>query len=148
MWSALTDERTCLPFTIAAGPRQRSHSWISVPRDSWPYLTVSYSRLPHPGGPGPRIYIPQEQGGQVIPLGLGWCAPVFMWMATYIALPYPRRCLLLARIHGHFSWFRNNALVSTSLQLPFLYPWTLLTPSDGLCPRTVSQRRSVCQQVA
>jgi hypothetical protein len=28
MWGALSDERTGLPFTIAAGPRQRSHSWV------------------------------------------------------------------------------------------------------------------------
>jgi hypothetical protein len=33
MWGALSDQRTGLPFTIAAGPRQRSHSWIRVPRD-------------------------------------------------------------------------------------------------------------------
>jgi hypothetical protein len=25
MWGALSDERTGLPFTIASGPRQRSH---------------------------------------------------------------------------------------------------------------------------
>jgi hypothetical protein len=58
-----------LSFTIAAGPRQRSHSRFRVPRDSWPHFTVSDSRLPQPGGPGPRIYIPQEQGGPVIPPG-------------------------------------------------------------------------------
>jgi hypothetical protein len=57
MWGALSDKRTGLPFTIAAGPRQRSHSWLWVPRDSWPYFTVSDSRLPQPGGPGPHIYI-------------------------------------------------------------------------------------------
>jgi hypothetical protein len=34
MWSALSDERTVLSFTIAAGPRQRSHSWVRVPWDS------------------------------------------------------------------------------------------------------------------
>jgi hypothetical protein len=28
--------------------------------------------LPQPGGPGPRIYIPQEQGGPVIPPGTGF----------------------------------------------------------------------------
>jgi hypothetical protein len=71
MWGALSDERTGLPFTIAAGPRKRSHTWVRVPRDSWPYFTVSYSRLPQPGGPGPRIYIPQEQGGPVIPSAQG-----------------------------------------------------------------------------
>jgi hypothetical protein len=54
-----------LRFTIAAGPGQRSHSRVRVPRDSWPYFTLSDSRLPQPGGPGPRIYIAQEQGGPV-----------------------------------------------------------------------------------
>jgi hypothetical protein len=34
--------------------------------------TVPDSRLPQPGGPGPRIYIPQEQGGPVIPPGTGF----------------------------------------------------------------------------
>jgi hypothetical protein len=60
MRGALSDERTSLPFTIVAGPRQRSHSWVRVPQDS---------RLPQPGGPSPRIYIPQEQGCPVIPPG-------------------------------------------------------------------------------
>jgi hypothetical protein len=50
-------------FTTAAGPRKRSHSRVRVPRDSWPHFSVSYSRLPQPGGPGPRIYIL---------LGTGW----------------------------------------------------------------------------
>jgi hypothetical protein len=31
MWGALSDERTSLSFTIAAGPRQRSHSRVRVP---------------------------------------------------------------------------------------------------------------------
>jgi hypothetical protein len=60
-----------LSFTIAAGPRQRTHSQVRVPWDSGPHFTVSDSRLPQPGGPGPRIYIPQEQGGPVIPPGTG-----------------------------------------------------------------------------
>jgi hypothetical protein len=33
-----------------------------------PYFTVSFETL-QSGGPGPCIYIPQEKGGQVIPLG-------------------------------------------------------------------------------
>jgi hypothetical protein len=61
-----------LSFTINAGPRQRSHSRVWFPQDSWPYFTVSDSRLPQPGGPGPRIYILQEQGGPVIPPGTAW----------------------------------------------------------------------------
>jgi hypothetical protein len=56
-------------FTIAASPRQRSHSQIREPRDSLSYFTVSNSRLPKPEGPGPRIYIPQEQGDPVLPPG-------------------------------------------------------------------------------
>jgi hypothetical protein len=34
MSDAVSDERTGLRFTIAAGPRQRSHSWVRVLRDS------------------------------------------------------------------------------------------------------------------
>jgi hypothetical protein len=67
LWGALPNERTGLQFTIAAGPRQCSHSRVRFPRDSWPYFTISDSRLPQPGGPGPCIYIPQEQGAPVIP---------------------------------------------------------------------------------
>jgi hypothetical protein len=33
MWGVLSGERTGLPFTIAADPRQRSHSWVRVPWD-------------------------------------------------------------------------------------------------------------------
>jgi hypothetical protein len=62
----LSDERTGLSFTIAAGPLQRSHSRVLVPRDSCPHFTVSDSKLPQPGGPGPRMYIHQEQAGPVI----------------------------------------------------------------------------------
>jgi hypothetical protein len=72
IWGAHSDERTGLPFTTAAGPRQRSHFWVWVPRDSWPYFTVLDSRLSQPGGPGPRIYILQEQGGPVIPSSTGF----------------------------------------------------------------------------
>jgi hypothetical protein len=38
-------ERMCLSFTIAAGPRQRIHSQVRVPQESWPHFTVSDSRL-------------------------------------------------------------------------------------------------------
>jgi hypothetical protein len=66
MWGALSDERMGLPFTTAAGSRQRSHSWVRVPRDSWPYFTVSDSRLHQPGRPRPRICIPQALGSLVV----------------------------------------------------------------------------------
>jgi hypothetical protein len=34
-------------------------------------LLFQFFRLPQPGGPGPRIYISQRQGGPVIPPGTG-----------------------------------------------------------------------------
>jgi hypothetical protein len=70
MWGAHSDER--MSSAIAGGPRQRSHSRIKVPRDSWSYFSVSDSRLPQPGGPGPHIYIPQEHGGPVLTTGTGF----------------------------------------------------------------------------
>jgi hypothetical protein len=45
MWGALSDERTHLSFTIAAGPSQRSHSRVRASWGSQPYFTVSDSRL-------------------------------------------------------------------------------------------------------
>jgi hypothetical protein len=42
-----------------SGPRQRSHSQVRVPWDSWTYFTVSDSRLPQPGGDrSPYLYPP------------------------------------------------------------------------------------------
>jgi hypothetical protein len=35
-------------------------------------LLSQFLRPPQPGRPGPRIYIPQEQGGPDIPLGTGF----------------------------------------------------------------------------
>jgi hypothetical protein len=54
MCGAFSDERTGLSFTIAAGPRQRSHSRIRVPWDSRPYFTVSDSGLPFLSPPTTR----------------------------------------------------------------------------------------------
>jgi hypothetical protein len=42
---AVSDDTTGLSFTIADGPRHRSHSRVRVQWDSWPYFTVSDSRL-------------------------------------------------------------------------------------------------------
>jgi hypothetical protein len=72
MCDSLSGERTGLPFTIAAGPRQRCRSSVKVPKDSWQYFTLSDSRLSQPSVPGPRIYIPPEQGVPVIPPGTGF----------------------------------------------------------------------------
>jgi hypothetical protein len=54
IWGSLSDERPCLPFTIPAGPRQRSHVLVRVSYYSWPYFTVSDSRLPFLSPPTTR----------------------------------------------------------------------------------------------
>jgi hypothetical protein len=51
MWVTVSDERTGLSFSIAAGSCQRNHSQIRVPWDSWPYFTISDSRLPFSSPP-------------------------------------------------------------------------------------------------
>jgi hypothetical protein len=55
MWSALSDERTVLSFTIAASSRQGSHSRVQVPWDLQLYFTVSDSRLPFSSPPTTRM---------------------------------------------------------------------------------------------
>jgi hypothetical protein len=70
-----------LSFTIAAGPRQRSHSQVRIPRDSWPHFTVTYSRLLYPGEPGPRIYIRRNKVARLHPQALDY------WLNS-ILVPY------------------------------------------------------------
>jgi hypothetical protein len=100
MWGALSDERTGLLFTIAVGARQRIHSWVQVPRDSWPYFSDSDSRLRQAGGSGPRIYIPQEQGGPVISTGTTVSVPFLQLLGTdHIETPrLQRECYRSVRI--------------------------------------------------
>jgi hypothetical protein len=51
---------------------------------------------------------------------------ILICTAAYIVSLILGEILLLGRIHGHACWFRSNALVSKSLQLPFSYPRKLL----------------------
>jgi hypothetical protein len=60
------------------------------------HILPSHLGLPQPGGPGPRIYIPQEQGSSVIPPGTG----------------FPFCCLL--RLAGVW-WSYSNSPVSVIL---------------------------------
>jgi hypothetical protein len=80
MWDVFSDERAGLSFIIAAGLRQRSNFRVRVPRDSWPNFTVSDSKLPQHWRPGHRIFIPQEQGGPVIPPGTGFHFRRLLWL--------------------------------------------------------------------
>jgi hypothetical protein len=51
MWVALSDERAGRSFTTSAGPSQRSHFRVRIPWDSWPYFTLTDSRLPFSSPP-------------------------------------------------------------------------------------------------
>jgi hypothetical protein len=64
---SLSEDELRRSFRIAAGARQRSNSRVLNE-----HILLSHLRLLQPGGPGPRIYIPQEQGGPVIPPGTGF----------------------------------------------------------------------------
>jgi hypothetical protein len=77
-WGALSDKSTGLQFAVQS---------LNGPSRTEP--VTPHLRLPKPGGPGPYIYIPQEQGGPVIPLGTG----------------FPFRCLL--RLAG-LRWRHSN----------------------------------------
>jgi hypothetical protein len=59
------------PFQLALALASAVILMFRVPWDSWPHFTVSDSRLPQLGGPSPRIYIPWEQNGPIIPLATG-----------------------------------------------------------------------------
>jgi hypothetical protein len=45
------------------------------------HILLSHLRLPQLEGPGPCIYIPQEQGGLVIPPGTGFPFHCLLWLA-------------------------------------------------------------------
>jgi hypothetical protein len=103
-----------LSFTIAAGPRQHSHSQVRVPRDSWSHFTVSGSRLRQLGGPDPRIYIPQEQRDPVIPIDTG-----FYFVASYDLQGYGGG--IRPRLHkGYLEVVKAN-ICTTCLNIQKLY---------------------------
>jgi hypothetical protein len=60
-------------FWRQVGPVIRSAiTYCLESRRTHNHILLSHLRLPQPGGPFPCIYIPQEQGGPVIPLGIGF----------------------------------------------------------------------------
>jgi hypothetical protein len=104
---AFSDEMMGLSFTIAAGPRQRSHYRVRVPWDSWPYFTLSDSGLPQPGGQFPVFIPPRKRVAQLHLRALGSLFVAFcdsqgygggirnlLHTGTYSAL-YPRWCHFL-----------------------------------------------------
>jgi hypothetical protein len=71
----------------------------SKSRRTHDHILLSHLRLPHPGGPRPRIYIPQEQGGPDIPscTGFPFCRLLRLaGMRWRYSIPPPHRTDLLA----------------------------------------------------
>jgi hypothetical protein len=68
MWGAFSDEMASLLFTIAAGLRKRTHSWVRNPRNSRSYFPVSDTRLSEPGGPGPGRFTTRRVTVEVLEL--------------------------------------------------------------------------------
>jgi hypothetical protein len=78
----------------------------SKSRRTHDHILLSHLRLPQLGGPGPRIYIPPEQGGPVIPLGIG-----FPFVASYDSQGY--RGGILTRLHTGVSHNGRWSLLHT-----------------------------------
>jgi hypothetical protein len=64
--------RVCNLFVQLLLGLARAVTLGSKSRRTHDHILLSHLRLPQPGGPGSRIYIPQEQGGPVIPTGTGF----------------------------------------------------------------------------
>jgi hypothetical protein len=70
--SSLTRGRVCnLLIQLVLG-LARAVTLGARSRRTHDHILLSHLRLPEPGGPGPCIYISQEQGGPVTPLDTGF----------------------------------------------------------------------------
>jgi hypothetical protein len=107
--------------------------WV-LPRRTHDHILLPPLRLPHLGGPGPRIYIPQEQGGPVIPPPGALCSS---FISSYDAQGYGRD--ILTRHHTGEVCFQSGESIVT----------LLLTVSQSIClgaePRAdIISRLKVC----
>jgi hypothetical protein len=64
---SLTRGRICNLLVKLLLSLARAVTLGSMSRRTHGHILLSHLRLPQPGGPGPCIYFPQEQGGPVIP---------------------------------------------------------------------------------
>jgi hypothetical protein len=71
MWGALSDERTSLPFTIAAAPRQRSHSWVESRGTRDHVLLFQIRDSPNLEGQFPVFISLKNRVAQLYPQALG-----------------------------------------------------------------------------
>jgi hypothetical protein len=93
----------------------------SESRGNHDHILLSDSRLPQPGGPGPRIYIPQEQCGPFITPGTG-----FLFVASYDSQGFAGS--IRPRLHKGFSW------LSSESESESLYDWRFTANHFVLAP--------------
>jgi hypothetical protein len=125
-----------LSFIVAASPRKRSHFRFRVPRDWWPYFSVSDSRLPQPGAPSPRNRVAHLTPRQWV---LFFSPPTLAKLRWKYSNPPP---------HGYFHWvvpvfFKVTPRHGPRRKYPRLHCCSLLQlPSNGLY-NTVSNSNSL-----
>jgi hypothetical protein len=78
-----------LSFTIAAGPRQRSHSQVRVPRDSWLHLLSQIRNSPNLEDQVPVFISLRKKVTQLYPQALG-----SFFEASYDSQGSKNACLL------------------------------------------------------
>jgi hypothetical protein len=130
MRGALSDERTGLPYTIAAGPRHRSHSRVRFPRDSWPYFAVWFKTSPTWRTRSPPFMSP----------GTGWPDYTPRYWVPFSSPPTTRRAAVEVFEHASTwglthcqcqsqNYFTTGGLPPNSLpwrQAPWDPQWTFL----------------------
>jgi hypothetical protein len=109
-----------LSFTNAAGPRQLSHPWVRVPRDSWPYFTVSDSRLPNLEGQVHLFISPRNRVAQLYPQTLG-----SLFVASYDSQGYGAGDLHRGVVSP---LFLSSSLLKSSIFQEIFFPfvWTTI----------------------
>jgi hypothetical protein len=132
IWSALSDERTDLSHTIAAGPRQCCHSRTRVPWGSRPYF-----RSP-PTTRRVTVEVFESASSRDRENALFSARPLIHSSGNH------GKCLLLLRINGNFCWMfvYLEAFVLPELVSRNPPPWT------HVLYWVVSQKRPTCHNIS
>jgi hypothetical protein len=98
-----SDERAGLSFTIATDLASAIFLG-SESHGTHDHILLSNSRLPQLGGPGPCIYIPQDQGGPVILPGTGFPFRRLLRLVGLQWMYYSTDCKSVGRSNCYRSW--------------------------------------------
>jgi hypothetical protein len=79
IWGALSDERTGLPFSIAAGTHQSSNTWVRVPRTRDHILLSQIRDYPNLEGQFPVFISPGKRVAHLYPQALGSLSASVKW---------------------------------------------------------------------